>query len=72
MVEALEGEIMDINVSSPAECPLRKYNNGHLDMKDKYYCIVFGIYLSTQHCPSSEEFPEACQLKDKSINIKRV
>lgn len=60
----------NVLIERPTECPLRKYNNGHVNMKDKFYCQLIKRF-GTCHCPSSTEFPDACQLADQNITIMR-
>lgn len=59
----------NVLIERPAECPLRKYNR--LPSATPYYCVVVNVARKTIHCPSSTEFPAACQLADKNITLMR-
>lgn len=61
----------NVLIEKPSECPLRQYNNGHVNMADKFYCLDVFIDRKTYHCPSSTEFPATCQLQDKNITLMR-
>jgi hypothetical protein len=57
----------NVLIERPAECPLRKLNHP----SDKFYCVIILDRFKTIHCPSSTEFPAACQLTDKNITLMR-